>query len=338
MPAPGETTEFLSDTLFGRHTSKKNLPRKRLAFTAPSCLLKAVFALSSLALLLASVNPDMEGALWQQTPTVAPQYLSERKTSPALAQRVVTVAPSVTETIFYLGEGQRVVGVSRYDKFPEVPLKKLPRVGGFLDPNVEAILNLKPDLVIAVANAGNRSALERVAKFGVPVFVVPGNNFADLQAAVHSIAKIVGKEKRGRALTLKIRNTLKQLQEKTSSLPGPRMALVYGWNPLVLGGPKSFVGSLAQALGAKNIVNAKNSSPYPHYAFEHVVKAAPEIILDASDMAGTGTHAPWAAWTQIPAVKKGRVHVIPVGNILQPGPRIVEGLRQIAGLLYPQLR
>jgi ABC-type Fe3+-hydroxamate transport system substrate-binding protein len=116
-------------------------------------------------------------APWTAPPSFEPRWLSAR---PARApQRIVTVAPSLTELVFALGAGARVVGVTQFDDFPP-EVTRLPRIGGFLDPSVERILELRADLVIAAPNASNRVPLDRLVALGVPVLVVPGNGFADL--------------------------------------------------------------------------------------------------------------------------------------------------------------
>lgn len=268
--------------------------------------------------------------------SIEPMYLgdSEKKKVPRPA-RIVTVAPSATELIFALGAGDRIRGVSRYDDYPEA-VAAVPKVGGFLDPNVEAILALHPDLVVGVPNAGNRPALERIAGFGVPVLVVPGNTLADVFHAGGALGAALGGDApaRARRLTADLERDLRALSEKAAGARPPRVAFVYGWSPLVLAGPNSFADSMLVLLNAKNVV--KRGPDYLRYSVEKLIEDQPEVIIDASEAHGEKDGAePWARWTSIPAVKARRVHRIPLGDVLRPGPRIATGMRRVAEILHP---
>lgn len=271
---------------------------------------------------------------WEEAPSFEARFLSDAR--PKKTKRVVTVAPSVTELLFTLGVGERVVGVSRFDDHPP-GVKALPKVGGFLDPNPEAILALSPDLVIGVPNAGNRPALERVAKLGVPVLIVPGNAFPDVFHAIREVAPIFGEEAvaKGRALEAQIIGELTRLARSVAAKERVKVAIVYGWNPLVMAGPGSFADTIIQALNAENVV--RTGSDYPHWSSERLVESQPAVIIDATGphraLAG---HKPWARFTSIPAVEHDRVHQISLDVLLRPGPRLVEGMRLLRRLLHPE--
>ncbi|MEQ8980858.1 MAG: helical backbone metal receptor [Deltaproteobacteria bacterium] len=268
-----------------------------------------------------------------EAPSVPPQWLSAAR--PKKLERIVTVAPALTELLFAIGVGDRVVGVSRYDDFP-AEVKALPKVGGFLDPNVEAIVALRPDLVVANANAGNRAHLERVAKLGVPVYVVPGNTFADIFHANRAVGAVFGgaAEKKARALNAELTATVKSLSAKSKGKPRTKTLVIYAYNPMVVGGPGSFVDHIIEVAGGDNI--AKSGSEYPTYSVEHVLESAPDVIIDATEVATEDP--PWTNWTAVPAVKNGRVHRVTMGGLMRPGPRIVEGLKRMYGYLHPRAR
>ena len=263
-------------------------------------------------------------------PSVPPQWLSSAR--PKVIARVVTVAPSLTELLYGLGLYDRVVAVSRYDDYP-AGVEKLPRVGGFLDPNVEAIVGLRPDLVLAVPNQGNRPALDRLARLGVPVYVVPGNTFADVFVAIRAVGALFPGEGAKAAVRLEAELVaeLRRIEEARVGRSGPKVAVVYGYEPLILAGPGSFADTMLEVLGAQNLV--QTGSAYPQYSAEALVRGAPEVILDATEAHGVGA-APWARFTDLPAVRAGRVHAVPLGSLLRPGPRLLEGLRLLERLLY----
>lgn len=278
-------------------------------------------------------------AVIEEAPSVEPGFLGgtgRRFEDPP--HRIVTVAPSATELLFALGAGDRVVGVSRYDDHPRV-VASLPRVGGFLDPNVEAIISLEPDLVVGVPNAGNRPALERLSRLGIPVLIVPGNTFADIFHAMTALSRVLGAgaEARARALAGGIEGETLALAAALRGYTPPRVAFVYGWMPLVLAGPKSFADTLLVVLNAHNVV--ERGPPYPQYSVERLLQDGPEVIIDASEIhEGASGGRPWSKWTTLPAVKKGRIHRVPIGDVLRPGPRIVEGMHRIAAFLHPTFR
>lgn len=279
-------------------------------------------------------------APWTAPPSFAPRWLSARPTR--APQRIVTVAPSLTELIFALGAGARVVGVTQFDDYPP-EVTRLPRIGGFLDPSVERILELRADLVIAAPNAGNRVPLDRLVALGVPVLVVPGNGFADLFHGLRAVGEALGGDAPARAEAL-ARSLAAELEVITAEVrTRRRVALIYDRNPLILGGPGSFADTLITLLGAENVV--KVESEYPTYAREQLLLDAPEVIIDASLTHWTRTstavapltpiaHEPyWAAWRTLPAVASGQVYGVTGTELLRPGPRLVRGMRALAAAL-----
>lgn len=279
---------------------------------------------------LACIGLALAASPAEEPPSVPPQWLSEAR--PKALLRVVTVAPSLTELLHGLGLFGRIVAVSRYDDFPP-GVEALPRIGGFLDPNVEAIVGARPDLVLAVPNQGNRPALERLARLGVPVYVVPGNTFADVFVAIRAVGAVFGGAAEEKAIGLErsLRAEVARLEAARATRPHPKVAVVYGYDPLVLGGPGSFADTMLQVLGAQNLV--RGGSAYPQYSAEQLIAGGPEVIFDATAEHGVGT-APWARFPDLPAVKSGRVHAVPLGSLLRPGPRLLDGLRLLESLLY----
>ena len=281
------------------------------------------------ACILAAAPP----APWLLPPSLPPQLIeahnSKRGSEPP--ERIVSLAPSATELVFALGEGRRVVGVTRYDDEP-AEVQKLPKVGGFLDPNIEAVLALRPSLVLAAPNREIRPRLERLAELGVPVLVLPGNALQDLWWSTKRLAPVLGSdaEARGGELLAAVESALTKLRDRPRPAARPRVALVYGQAPLVLAGPGSLAHQLLELAGAQNVVSIERA--YPVYSMEQLVVDAPEFILDASSEHGANASF-WTGHPVLDAVRHGRVVKLTDSSLLRVGPRIAEALRLIAAAI-----
>jgi len=282
------------------------------------------------ALLLALLTG---AAPWEAAPSVTPQWVgAARPAKGATIRRIVTVSPSATEILFALGAGARVVGVSRFDDRPEA-VKRLPKVGGFSDPNVEAIIALEPDLVVAAANADNRPALERVAALGVPVFAVPGNSFADAFVATRAVAEHLGPG--GVAAAQEVLDDMKRRLRAVPRLPrAPRVLVVFSKAPLIVAGPGSVADAALGLVGAKNVA-AQAARAYPSWSLEALVAARPDVIVDATGAHGRSQPDPWAGLDVVPAVAAGRVLELDLATSLRPSPRFVEGVEALGRALKP---
>ncbi|MFO0729115.1 MAG: helical backbone metal receptor [Myxococcota bacterium] len=290
-----------------------------------------------LSLVLLAAPPAVP---WMAPPTFAPAFIHKACKKPA--QRVVTLAPSATEIVFALGQGARVVGVSRFDDYPPA-VKALPRVGGFLDPNLEAIVALRPDLVIAAPNASIRPSLERLDGLGIPVLVVPGNGFSDLFYGLDAIAACLDAEPAAARLSKDLAAAVDALRAHPP--PRRRVAVAYDRNPLILAGPGSFADTLLNLLGAENVVKLK--SEYPAYSKEQLVLDAPELIIDGSEVHAAETSSTadplvrlegpralfWQKLGSLPAVKHRELWALEGTELLRPGPRIVRGMQRLAEIL-----
>ena len=244
---------------------------------------------------------------------------------PAHVQRVVTLAPSLTETVIALGAGKRLVGVSRFDDLPEV--KSLPRVGGYVDPSLEAVLAVHPDLVLVQPSPGNHQAVEKLASFGIPVLSFRMQSVADVLEALRAAGKALGQVQQAAEVVARIERTRTEIRKKASALPHPRVLFVYGFDPLVVSGPGSFANELIADAGGINVA-ADAGSPYPVYSVEKALKDAPEVVVDASgSMAGGRLRG-------LPGLDAAR-WVRPTSEaLLHPGPRLAEGLEQLFELIH----
>lgn len=253
-----------------------------------------------------------------------PQYLGPRRET---VKRVVTLAPSLTELVRALGAGGTLVGVSRFDT--DASVAKLPRVGGFVDPSIEAVVTLKPDLVLVQPGPGNQRPVEKMAELGVPVLLLPLHTVADTLAALREVGRALGREKEAAALVSGIEATRARIREKAKTLPAPRVLFVYGFEPLVVAGPGSFADELLRDAGALNVA-ADARSAYPLYSVELAVRARPDMVVDAADV-DVGKEKIHA----LPYLSSARWVEVPSLALLQPGPSLGRGLEELFGLLHP---
>ena len=243
-------------------------------------------------------------------------------------RRVVTLAPSLTEVVLALGAADRLVGVSRFDERPEV--SRLPRVGGFVDPSVEAVMALHPDLVLAQPGPGNRRAVETMAALGAPVLLLPLGTVADVLAAERAAGQALGRAKQGEALARELEATRARIRERARLRSPVRVLLVYGFEPLVVAGPGGFADELLADAGAVNVA-ADAASPYPVYSVERALRSRPDVILDAAD-APAGRDRLRA----LPGLHEARWAEVPGQALLHPGPALGRGLEQLFRLLHPE--
>lgn len=269
-----------------------------------------------------------------------PYFLNDVRPKAGL-QRVVSLAPNVTEILFALDLGKRVVGVTRFDDFPP-EVKKLPIVGGYVDPSVEAIAALMPDLVICTPNPGGRDRMEVLTRLGLPVLVMPEQHLQDVFANIKFLGELFERKPAAETLANAIKQRLQRVEAAVTGIKAPRAILVYGHKPLIAAGPGGFGDEMLRRAGGKNVVGDAVVR-YPTLPMEEVIRLAPEVIIDAS-MSGSGAEisAPeasefWNTWQVLPAVKNHRVYIFDSALWFRPGPRIAEGIERLVRLLHPTI-
>ncbi|HXG50432.1 MAG TPA: cobalamin-binding protein [candidate division Zixibacteria bacterium] len=255
--------------------------------------------------------------------------------APAPPQRVVSLAPSVTETLFALGFGDRLVGVTTYCDYP-AGARKIPRIGGFMNPSLEAILARRPDLVLGVVGATDPVTAGGMRRLGLRVDLISLGSVSDILSAVKSIARLLGNPDAGEELARRIARQIDRVKRRVAPAPRRSTLLVVGLRPLIAVGGKNFIDELITLAGGRNVAGSA-PQPWLNLPDEYVVARAPEVIIEAgmgSERAESWRH--WRDLGSIPAVKEGRVYSYPSDKILRPGPRIGEGLEEIARLVHPE--
>jgi iron complex transport system substrate-binding protein len=249
-------------------------------------------------------------------------------------RRIVSLAPSVTETLFAVGAGEGVVGVSELSDFPP-QARRVDRVGSYLKPNVEAVVAHRPDVVIAVPSPGNREAVESLAELGLQVVVVEeGPTLDDVYASIEKIAAEARRPVAGRELVARLREQVGAVRRRVAPLRRVRVLMVVGENPLIAVGDQNLLDELLRFAGAENV--AAGLGRWPRLSVEFLVRSSPEVIIDSSMGNEAGGAGSFYQDLGLEAAGKGRVHAIRIDEVLRPGPRVGEGLERLARLIHPE--
>ena len=253
----------------------------------------------------------------------------------SVPQKVVSLAPSVTETIFALGFGDRLVGVTTSCDYP-AEARKIPKIGGFMNPSLETIVAKRPGIVIGVSSATDPAKVREMERLGLEVILISLASVSDILSSIKSIARSLGSPQAGEKLVHKITLQMDQVRERVAPAPRRSTLLLVGLRPLIAVGGKNFIDELITLAGGKNIAGDA-AQPWLNLPDEYVVAKAPQVIIEAgmgSERDQIAKH--WADLKSIPAVQHRRVYRYPSDKILRPGPRIGEGLEEIARLLHPE--
>ena len=252
-----------------------------------------------------------------------------------LPRRIVSLAPSVTETLFALGFGDRLVGVTTYCDYP-AEARKLPKIGDFMNPSLEAVVAKRPDLVIGVAGVTDPVKAREMERLGLKVVLVSVSNLSDILAAIRSIAALLGSEKEGKKLIAKIAAQVEDVKRRIAPAARRSVLMVVGFQPLISVGGKNFIDELITLAGGDNIARSA-AQPWLNLPDEVVVAKAPQVIIEAGMGSEWGKSVKrWGDLRSIPAVREGRVYSYSSDKILRPGPRFGEALAELARLIHPE--
>ena len=260
--------------------------------------------------------------------------------APPIPARIVSTSPSITETLFALRLGDRVVGVSTYCRYP-IDVLKLPKVGTFLKPEPETIARLKPDIVFL--NTGPNSAATQLAALGIRTAIVDRGALPSVFSMIHQISTAAGVAERGDALVRTIQAELDRVKASVAGRP-PRKALVIvgrrtgTLTDLIAVGPGSYLHDLIAIAGGVNVMGGVKLD-YPQISMETVISLAPDVIIDVGEMGESPadsdrrraiTESLWARQRLVSAVRAGAVHAVHDESFVVPGPRVVEVARAMA--------
>ena len=261
-------------------------------------------------------------------------------------ERIVSLAPSITELLFALGVGDRVVGATRYCNYPP-EARDLPRLGGYLDPNYEAMLRLQPDLVVTVEE--HVDAQERLGAFGIATARVNHKTIPGIIASMRSLGEVCGVPARGDSLASAIERRVDEITAATEGKERPSVLLAVGRNlgsadleDVYVAAEDGFYSDLIRMAGGRN---AYPGGPirFPVVSEEGIMRLNPDIIIDlVADLDEHGLEAEavrsqWGSLNGVRAVERGDVYVLTGDYVVIPGPRFPLLLEDLVRIIHPEL-
>jgi iron complex transport system substrate-binding protein len=257
---------------------------------------------------------------------------------PTLPLRIVSLAPSLTETVYALGLQERLVGDTDFCDYPADAQKK-PKVGGGINPNLEVIASLHPDLVLVVKSFNRLETVRALETLGIPSYSTDPHTVDEIVTSTEKLAGVLGASEAGKTLATDLNRRLAALREKLAPLAQTKVLFVVWTEPLVSIGKGTFIGDALHKAGADSIVDSDHD--WPQMNLEEVVRLQPEYLVFAASHSDAGTHdfealAAKPGWSLLDAIHNRRFAVIS-DAVNRPAPRIVSAIEDLARQLHPNV-
>ena len=263
-------------------------------------------------------------------------------------QRIVSTAPSITELLYALGLGDRVVGVDRFSRYPPESLRKA-KIGDYVNPNLETIASLRPDLVIIPTNPVKLA--ERLAVLRLKVLELDQESIAKLYESFRIVGQATGATAQAAKLESTVRGQLEAVRARAAPLKKTRVMFVVGRTPnrldgLIVVGQASYLNEIIALAGGENVFRDAVAS-YPEVSLEEVLARNPDLIVDMGDMSDTvgvteehkrEVTSLWERLSSVAAVRQHRVHAVASDVYVVPGPRVVDAAKAFLEMLHPEAR
>ena len=267
-------------------------------------------------------------------------------TTPPRYDRIISMAPSITETLFVLDLGDRIVGVTKYCVYPAEALEKA-QIGGFIDPNFEAIVSLNPDLAVVLPVHGE--TIEALAKLDIPTLTVDHRTTEGILESIQTIGDALGAEVRAGEVLDDIHRRIQLIRDKTRGLPRPKVVISAGRDlgsgkirEVYVAGQDQWYNDVITIAGGQNAFTNKGIQ-FPSLTGEGLLRLQPDIIVEMAPKLDDAPYTrkevieQWDAFRDLPAVRDGRVFVLSGSHVTIPGPRFVRVLEDVARVVHPEV-
>lgn len=256
---------------------------------------------------------------------------------PSEPKRVLALAPSLAEMVFSLQAEDKLVGATSYSNFPEAA-KKLPRVGSYVQLDLEKIITLKPDLCIAIKDGNPLRTIDAIKTLGIPVFAIDPRSIEQITEAFLLVGDILGASTRAGELVSDMNRRLALVKQRVAaSETRPRVFFQIADTPIISAGKDSYIDKLIILAGGSNL--AGNMTEYPRFSWENIMQLQPEIVIISSMVGGKSPDLlknSWLRWPEIPAVKDNQIHVVNADLFNRPTVRLINGLEILVEILHPE--
>jgi iron complex transport system substrate-binding protein len=263
--------------------------------------------------------------------------LGRRVAVPARPVRVVSLAPSLTEVAYAVGAGDRLVAVTDNCDFPPEVAGK-PRIGGIYNPNFEAILSARPDLVLATTEGNREEHLRRLLALGLAVYVVKPVDLPSVLDAIGRVGRVLAQTAETERLVAALRRDADGVARSVDGARRPRVLYVVWGSPLIVPGRDTLLTDLIRRAGGES-VSGEEPQDYPRFSMEEALARRPErIVLGGHGRRSVEEHLRlWPQLRLLAAAREGRVGVVDGDLTHRPGPRVIEALRELARLIHPEV-
>ncbi|MCX5766955.1 MAG: helical backbone metal receptor [Gemmatimonadetes bacterium] len=252
----------------------------------------------------------------------------------APATRIVSLSPVTTEILFAIGAGDRVVGRTHWDTYPAAA-RAVQDLGNGMQPNVEAILATRPDLVVIYGSPSNRAAALQLRRAGIATIAVRTDHVSDFRRATTWIARAIGDSAAGAVVSDSVEHSIAAASQAATAGTGPTV-LWHLWDaPVMTIGRGSYMSELVAAAGGRNLFDDLEA-PSPQVTIEEIVRRNPDYVI--AGPSGAESIRKKGAWQAIPAVREGRILIVDTALVSRPGVRMGEAVRHLRTLLHPEGR
>lgn len=279
--------------------------------------------------------------LWHVMPVQAELVIDQvgrQINIPDNPQRIISLMPSITETIFDLGAGDRVKGVTLFSKEP-IEAAELPKVGSYVHLDLEKIVSLRPDLCLATRDGNPKHIVDKLSDLGIAVFTIDPRNMQEIMDSIMILGKIVQAEARAAIIVTQMQTKIDRVSKRIAAMKThPRVFFQIDASPIISAGSKTFIDQLIQQAGGINL--AAGAAAYPRYSWEDILVMQPEIVIIASMAGGYSDDdlkEKWLKWPQIPAVRDKKIHVVDASLFDRPTARLADGLEMLVDIFYPSV-
>lgn len=251
------------------------------------------------------------------------------------ARRIVSLAPSVTEILFAIGAGESLVGIDNFSDHPADRVRAIRRIGSNLEPSVETIVALNPDVVITAMSANRQQTVEALERLGIPCFVTDTRRAADLPGTFRRLGALAGHADGAEREIARIQAALARVRSQAQGRPAVRTLIAIWREPLFVAGRDTFTQDLLEIAGGVNV--ASDVAGFVRYPVERLLKSQVDVIImptHAPEDRGREQAASWQVWPVLPAVRSGRIHAVQDALLIRPGPRVADAAEMLFAVLH----